>query len=119
MTRHSSGRGILIALVCGLAWWSLASFAIGGGEPWDAGAYWTLWYPGALLLAAILGLVLPRRSWAWGLVVMLAQLPVVAVTSGVGPLMLAGLVYACVLAIPAVAVSWTAGWWRLRARRRS
>ncbi|MET0328371.1 MAG: hypothetical protein ABW163_06340 [Luteimonas sp.] len=117
MTQHATGRAAVVSLVCGLAYWSLASAFIGGGEPWDAGAYWTLWYPGALVLSAALGLVFPARAWIWGLLVLLAQVPVVAFVSGIGPLMLAGLLYALLLAIPALAVSWAAGRLRLRRRR--
>ena len=116
MARHGFVRDAAIASLCGLAYWGLVSMAIDGGEPWDAGHYWTLWYPGALLLAAALGFARPDRAWAWGLIVLLAQVPVVAIVSGVGPLLLAGLVYASVLSIPAMLLSWGGGW--LRRRRR-
>ncbi len=116
MTRHGIGRGAVLSLVCGLAYWGLASWMIGGGEPWDAGTYWTLWYPGALLLSLALGLAFPARAWLWGLLVVLAQIPVVAVVAGVEPLILAGLLYALVLAVPAAAASALGGWWRRRRR---
>lgn len=115
MTRHGIGRGAALSLVGGLAYWGLASWRIGGGEPWDAGTYWTVWYPGALLLSLALGFALPARAWLWGLLVVLAQMPVVAVVTGVEPLILAGLLYALVLAVPAAAVAAFGGW--LRGRR--
>ncbi|MCC7634997.1 hypothetical protein [Stenotrophomonas rhizophila] len=45
---------------------------------------------------------------------MALQVPVVAVASGFGPLLLAGLVYAMVLAVPAMAIAAAAGALRRR-----
>ncbi|MNV56136.1 hypothetical protein D3C71_1484060 [compost metagenome] len=45
---------------------------------------------------------------------MVLQVPVVAVMSGVGPLLLAGVVYALVLALPAMAIAAAAGALRRR-----
>lgn len=105
----STGRATLVALIAGLAFWGIVSAALGGIEPWDAGSFWTIIYPAALALSAMLGLVFPRRSWAWGAIVLLAQVPVVVIASGAGPLLAAGVVYAAILSIPAVLVSWIAG----------
>ena len=71
----------------------------------DAAAYWTLVYPGALLLSAILGFAMPVRAWLWGPIVVFAQVPVVIAVAGAGPLLLAGVLYAAVLSIPAALVS--------------
>lgn len=117
MTDGRPPHVLLLASVSGLAYWSLVAALSQGGEPWDAPLYWTLFYPGALLLAAILGWVFPVRAWLWGAVVVLAQVPVVMVVSGVGPLLVAGLLYALLLSIPALLVSWLAGWTRRRSRR--
>ncbi|MBD8100640.1 hypothetical protein IFR08_26385 [Pseudomonas fluorescens] len=40
---------------------------------------------------------------------MLAQIPVMLVTSGVSPLLGVGILYAAFLSIPAMALSWLAG----------
>lgn len=106
-----------IAAVIGIAYWATASGLAGGGEPWDAPAYWSLAYPGALLVSAVLGVAMPARAWLWGPIVVFAQVPVVIAVSGAGPLLLAGLLYAAVLSIPAALVSASAAWARGRMRR--
>ena len=108
---------LAVSVKTGLLFWFIVALNTPGGEPWDAGGFWSVTYPLALLTSAALGFAFPARAWLWGLVVMLAQVPVVVVMSGVGPLLLAGLVYAIVLAVPAVAVSWLAGAARTRMGR--
>lgn len=107
----------LASLLLGCGYWFVAARLSGVVEPWDAPDYWTIAYPGALLLAALLGATWPRRGWAWGAIVVLAQLPVVVAASGAGPLLAAGLLFALVLALPAMLVGSGAAWIRGRAGR--
>lgn len=118
MTNRSVAFGACIAAVIGIAYWAVASGMAGGGEPWDAPAYWTLAYPGALLVSAVLGFAMPARAWLWGVIVVFAQVPVVIAVSSAGPLLLAGVLYAAVLSIPAALVSAGAAWARRRMRSR-
>ncbi|SFP86892.1 hypothetical protein [Sphingomonas rubra] len=104
----------MAALLLGIAYWWAVGRSSGVAEPWDAPSYWSVGYPGALVLAALLGWWWPRRAWALGAIVVLAQLPVVIASSGVGPLLALGALYAGVLALPAMAVAALAG--RIRAR---
>ncbi|KAB7632210.1 hypothetical protein [Stenotrophomonas rhizophila] len=103
-----------VTLKVGVVFWVLVAWRTPGGEPWDAPAFWTVVYPLALAIAAVLGACFPRKAWLWGLLLMVLQVPVVAVMSGVGPLLLAGLVYALVLALPAMAIAAVAGALRRR-----
>lgn len=103
-----------VTLKVGVVFWVLVAWRTPGGEPWDAPAFWTVVYPIALGIAAVLGACFPRQAWLWGLLLMVLQVPVVAVTSGFGPLVLAGLVYALVLAVPAMAIAAAAGALRRR-----
>jgi|GEM_PF-725753 len=115
-----SWAAFAVALKAGLVYWLLVSLAMGGGEPWDAPGYFSVAYPGALLLAALVGGVFPTRAWLWGAVIVLAQVPVVVLMAGgAGSLLLAGLLYALLLALPAVAASALGGALsrRLRASR--
>ena len=98
-----------VTLKVGVVFWLLVAWRTPGGEPWDAPAFWTVVYPIALGIAAVLGACFPRHAWLWGLLLMALQVPVVAVVSGFGPLLLAGLVYALVLAVPAMAIAAAAG----------
>lgn len=109
---------LAVSVKTGLLFWLIVAIQTRGGEPWDAGSFWSVVYPLALLTSAALGFVFPARAWLWGLVIMLAQVPVVVVMSSVGPLLLAGLAYAAVLSVPAMMVSWTAGVLRSRMRRK-
>ncbi len=94
-----------VTMKVGIVFWVLVAWQTPGGEPWDAPAFWTVVYPIALGIAAVLGACFLRKAWLWGLLLMALQVPVVAVMSGVGPLLLAGLVYALVLAVPAMAIA--------------
>ena len=110
----STWPAMLVVLMLSLAFWTAVSLVAGVSEPWDAESFWRLIYPAALVLSAVAGGWFPHRSAAWGAVVMFAQIPVIIVSSGAGPLLAAGVVYAAVLSVPAMALSWLAG----RARRR-
>jgi len=106
-----------VTLKISVVFWILVALRTPGGAPWDAPAFWTVVYPVALGIAAVLGACFPRRAWLWGLLMMVLQLPVVAVVSGVGPLLLPGLVYALVMAPPSMAIAAAAGALRRRLRR--
>lgn len=95
--------------VVSLFFWAVVSAVTGAEEPWDLASYWTLIYPAALVLSVILGAVLKSAQWSAGAVVMLAQIPVVLAISGASPLLGVGILYAAVLSIPAMTLSWLAG----------
>jgi hypothetical protein len=95
--------GWIAALASGTVLWSIASLAVGGREAWDVPAYWTLWYPLALLLSAALGFLFPVRPWRWPIAVMLVQLPVMLFVAGGGANLLPlGVVLLLILALPAM-----------------
>jgi len=106
-----------VTLKVGVVFWVLVAWRTPGGEPWDAPAFWTVVYPIALGIAAVLGTCFPRRAWLWGLLLLALQVPVVAVMSGVGPLLLVGVVSALLLAVPAMAIAAGAGALRCRLMR--
>ncbi len=83
-----------------MAFWAAASWALKTPEPWDAPAYpW--WCLAAIALSGVAGWIFDNKPWAWGVLVMFGQLPVIAVQSGVGPLMLVGVGLLALLSIPA------------------
>lgn len=118
-TTGSSIAATAVTLKVGVVFWMLVAWRTPGGEPWDAPAFWTVAYPIALAIAAVLGACFPRKAWLWGLLLIALQVPVVAVMSGVGPLLLAGVVYALVLALPAMAIAAAAGALRRRLHGRA
>jgi len=106
----------MVSCAVSLVFWATAASLAGVKEPWDAASFWTVLYPAALGLSVLLGLLLARYQWTAGAIVMFAQIPVVMASSGVSSLLGAGVVYAALLSIPAIALSWFAG--RVRQRYR-
>ena len=45
-----------ILLIVGGLYWQFTCQMAGVGEPWDADAFWRLWYPMVLLLSALAGM---------------------------------------------------------------
>lgn len=95
--------------IVSLIFWTIVSAVTGAKEPWDLDSYWTIIYPAALGMSFILGALLRRSQWSAGGVVMLSQIPVVMAISGIPPLIGVGVLYAAVLSIPAIMLSWLAG----------
>ncbi|WP_395622197.1 hypothetical protein [Sphingomonas daechungensis] len=94
------GTGWILSFAGGALLWSVASVTSGGREPWDTSEYWVVYMPIACALCAALGFAFPDRPWRWALAVMLAQMPVMWVTQGIGSLWIPGLVMLLVLALP-------------------
>ena len=105
---------LVFLLIAGGLYWQFVCQNSEVAEPWDTEAYWPLWYPISLALSAIAGFFLKNDGWLAGAIITLMQLPIMWFNSGVGPLILVGLFFLSVLAVPAVAISLLAG--RLGAR---
>lgn len=116
--RPTGGRALLLTflgLLCaGGLYWAMVCRLAAVNEPWDAPAYWQAWYPISIALAAGAGLLLGRRGWMAGLAITASQLPVMLVHSETGPLIGVGVLFLCILALPAAAASWLAGVLRIR-----
>ncbi len=107
---------IPVLLVCSMLYWHSVCWVAGVTEPWDADAYWRLWYPASLGLAALTGAAFKRRGWMAGAILTFAQLPVIWLNTGSSSLWAFGLAIAWVLAVPAVAISAFTGWFAARSR---
>lgn len=105
---------IIALLVCSLLYWSLVCRVTGTREPWDADAYWRFWYPASFALSASAGLAFKDRGWVAGMILTFAQLPVMWLNNGIGPLWMPGLMTLCVLAVPVVGISALTGWFAAR-----
>ena len=99
------GAGWLASFAGGALLWSVATLTSGGREPWDTGEYWAIYMPLACALCGLLGFAFPERTWRWALAVMLAQMPVMWVTQGVGSLWVPGVVMLLVLALPGMLIA--------------
>ena len=99
------GRDSFLAHVlsgmAGLTLWTITAAVTGKREPWDAGTYWTVSYPIAVIGSAVLGFLFPERAWRWAVTLMLMQLVVMAAMGSDFGLLPLGLIVLALLAAPA------------------
>jgi hypothetical protein len=96
----------VIAIVTGMALWFAASMISGRREAWDAGIYWVVFYPIAILGCGVLGYLFPERPWRWALVLFLAQFVAMGIRNGeVGNLSPIGLIVFAILSLPGIAAA--------------
>ena len=100
-----------ILLISSGLYWQYICYVSAVGEPWDADAYWTIWYPVSLVLSALAGFLLRSRWGLAGIIVTGAQLPVMWMNNGTGPLLMVGLIMLCGLSIPAGLVAMLVDRW--------
>ncbi|MGE5148041.1 MAG: hypothetical protein ACM3N5_14905 [Candidatus Eiseniibacteriota bacterium] len=104
---------ILAALVGAGLWIVLA--AVGNyAEAWDSPLYFPVGLPLAVLIAALLGALAPRRAWRWGGWLMGGQGAALLVSTGVGSLLPLGAVLLAVLSVPCMLAALAGGWLRRR-----
>jgi len=87
-----------------LLYWELATHLLDVGEAWDSPAY-SVAYLIALAASGAIGFLMPEQPWRWGLIVTFAQVPVIMLNAGAGPLLAVGLLFAAVLSLPAIGVA--------------
>ncbi len=92
----------MAGLSIGLVYWSTFSALVATNEPWDGRYYWSAAYPGSMVIAVALGLVWRRRGWITGLSLTFAQLPIILVNTGVGPLAFFGVAILAILSVPVI-----------------
>jgi hypothetical protein len=112
----STGLKFLALFVCSALYWQSVCWLTGATEPWDAHAYWRLWYPVSFGLSALTGISFKARGWMAGAILTFAQLPVMWVNAGTSSFWLVGIVMTGVLAVPVVAISALTGWCAVCAR---
>ncbi|WP_159851511.1 hypothetical protein [Brevundimonas sp. G8] len=103
-----NGLRFLGVFILGVGFWASASAILGTVEPWDAPYYWA-WYLASLAIAAVVGWVLPARSWCWGAIIVFAQAPVMLAHTSPEPLFVVAFGWLALEAIPALLISGAAG----------
>jgi hypothetical protein len=98
----SSATAYIVAGLSGSALWLGTTFVSGRREAWDSSLYWTVAYPAAIFVAALLGYLASRRAWRWGLTVMLVQAVTMAFAASSFGLLPLGLIMFGILAVPPV-----------------
>lgn len=115
MSTQRSIVPLTIAAVAGMVLWISASFISGKKEAWDASVYWTVAYPAAIVLSALLGLLYPKWAWRWPLALFVFQFVGMVVRSGeLGNLWPLGLLLFIALSVPGILVALGAAWFRSR-----
>ena len=106
MNESRSSVACTVAIAAGMALWFAASIIAGRREAWDAGIYWAVFYPIAILTCGLLGYYFPDRPWRWALALFLAQFVAMAIRNGeIGNLSPIGLIVFAVLALPGIAAA--------------
>ncbi len=119
MNQNNAVLAYVAAIAGGVLLWIVVATASGGSEAWDAPIYWTTAYPGTIILAGILGYLVPHRAWRWGLTAMWVQ-GVMAVLGGAGlNLFPLAMIMLSILSIPPVVAALLGGWLRRRISGRS
>lgn len=113
---HSAAIRAIGVTATALVFWQSATWLLGTQEPWDSPLYPAV-FLASLGLCGAFGYMWPSRSWRWGLIIILAQLPVMVLHTGhIGPMMGVGLGLLALQAIPATLVAVAAS--RLRNSKR-
>lgn len=115
---HNRDLSIWIGAGVGFLLWGMTALAGHRPEPWDTALYWSLSYPAALALAAILGFAFPRRAWRAAAALIGAQLPVMLLSGAGLSLLPLGLILLAILSLPAIALAEGAAFIGRRIERR-
>jgi hypothetical protein len=95
----------LVLLLLGLGYWQIICLLAGVREPWDAPAYWIVAYPFSLILSGVASVLMGRQGRFAGLVLTLAQFPILIAHAELDPMILFSLLLILLLSIPAFAIS--------------
>jgi hypothetical protein len=92
-----------ISAAAGATLWSVGSAVSDRREAWDSGTYWTIFYPAAIAVCALLGYFFPDRPWRWCMALFAAQFVTMALMAGeIGNLSPLGLIFFGILSLPAI-----------------
>jgi hypothetical protein len=104
----------LIAAMAGAGLWIVVAAVGGYAEAWDSPLYFPVGLPLAVVAAAVLGALAPRRAWRWGGWLMAGQGTALLVSVGPGSLLPLGLALFALLALPCMAAALFGAWLRRR-----
>jgi hypothetical protein len=112
---RSSNVAASCAALAGIAIWIACAGMAGRREAWDAGLYWSCFYPGAIVLSAVFGYLWPERPWRWPLILFVAQFVAMCIRNGeVGNLWPLGVALFALLSLPGIVAARVAALWGSR-----
>ena len=107
----------LAAALSGVLTWIVITAITGRNEAWDTGLYFALGVPVVCIVAFVLAMLEPDRSWRWGLLPVAGQALWMLVSQGPGNLLPLGLVVFAVLAVPSIVTARVGAWIATRSKR--
>jgi hypothetical protein len=114
VTWRDTVSGFSLSLFSGLILWTLSALFGHQREPWDAPSYWTISYPLAILLSALLAALYPVKPWRWAVTILVSQLLVMIANGSDFSLLPLGAILLAFLSLPASAAAFLAAWFRTR-----
>ncbi|RZI43783.1 hypothetical protein EGT07_08430 [Herbaspirillum sp. HC18] len=107
-----------IAVIVGAALWLATSIAVGKREPWDTSAYWTVTYPLAIAVSALLGYFFSGRPWRWALLLFESQVFGMWIRSGeAGNLWPLSMALLAVISVPGIVAATVASRFGSRSKK--
>jgi hypothetical protein len=103
---------LVVLFLASLMVWLLISAAVGGGEAWDAAAYWSVGLPAVYLAGGVAACLTAVSVWKLALWSGLGQFAGLLLTASGLSLWPLGLVLLGVLSLPVAAVAGAARWLR-------
>jgi len=109
--RKSDSTAYALSVATGMGLWFAAMASSGRREPWDDPAYWSVVYPGAIIVSGLLGFFYSKRSWRWPLALFCGQFLAMAIRAGeLGNLWPLGLLVFLVMSVPGIGVARLGEW---------
>ena len=106
MKKISALHPYIIAFVGGGILWVGTMIVSGRTEAWDSVLYWIAAYPSAIIIAGVLGYLVPEKPWRWALSLMLIQ-PVLLMIATLDFSMLPlGLILFGLLSLPPILIAY-------------
>ena len=91
-----------IAFLTGALVWIVISFVSGKKEAWDSSWYFSVGYPLICLVSALMGYLVPKGTWRWGVTPFLGQFVWMLLTQGPGNLLPLGIIAFGLMSLPAI-----------------
>jgi hypothetical protein len=108
----------LVAVFVGIFAWEVVPLIHPAREAWDVKEYWLAAYPAMILMSGLMGYVVPKMPWRWGITVAIGQglwvLFRTTLRSGMPNLWPISLGFFAFLALPCVGASLVGAWLRRR-----
>ena len=91
-----------ISVMAGVLVWIVVSALSGRREAWDSSWYFSVGNPVICLISLVMGFLVPKQSWRWGVAPFVGQFVWLLLSQGPGNLLPLGIIAFAVVSVPAV-----------------